>query len=79
MRNSKSVLPIVMVSPGYSGCDAIEMPFTSVPFIDPRSVTTQMPCALRRSSACLRLAFMSWTTMSLPVSRPSVMCEPARS
>ena len=35
-------MPIVTTSPGYKGCDAIEIPFTSVPFIDFKSVIEQL-------------------------------------
>ena len=64
------VMPMVMRSPSRSGCVAISAPLTSVPFVEPRSVMVQTPWGSKRSSAWVRLALMSWTTMSFFYSRP---------
>ena len=61
---------MTMRSPPCNTCEVICRPFTSVPFVEPRSVRTHTPGCSKRSSACVRLALMSGMTMSQFDSRP---------
>ena len=48
LRNSSTVVPIVMLSPSESAPDWTVWPFSRVPFVDPRSVSVVTPSFVRR-------------------------------
>src|SRR5947209_7834081 len=71
LRNSRTVLPIVIRSPSSRVRSPMGASFTFVPFVEPRSEMTYWP-SLPRISACRRLAAGSDTTTSDSASLPMI-------
>ena len=64
------------MSPSSSFERCTRFPFSSVPFVEPRSTSHQLPPS-RRSSAWRRETFASSTWMSLSFERPSTTLAPS--
>src|SRR3954471_24952768 len=76
--NTSSVEPSVIRSPCRSFARFWRRPFTSIPFVEPRS-TAQYAAPSCRTSACLRETFGSASWMSQSFERPIVARPPSSS